>query len=151
MGFPAVFSLYLTAGSLLGMFYTPASRRPFINHLPPGHACPARLKRSSAPAEAETMSFLASAQSLFREAKDTLVTVNRMVADVDPLYVRLTWASSAVGSLRQLGLFTLVGGLLGHVMTNVTIDWTTVLAGWPAPLLYPPAAATGAHPPPPAA
>jgi len=82
------------------------------------------------------MRFLASAQSLFREAKDTLVTVNRMVADIDPLYVRLTWAGSAVSSLRQLGLFTLVGGLLGHVMTNVTIDWTTVLAGIAAYLIY---------------
>src|SRR3974390_417861 len=97
------------------------------------------------------MSFLASAQSLFREAKETLVTVNRMVADVDPLYVRLTWAGSAVSSLRQLGLFTLVGGLLGHVMTNVTIDWTTVLAGIAAYLIYRLPVATGTPPPPPPA
>jgi ABC-type multidrug transport system fused ATPase/permease subunit len=88
------------------------------------------------PAEAETMSFLASALRLFREAKTTLITVNRMVAEIDPLYVRLTWAGSAVSSLRQLGLFTLVGGLAGHLLSSVKIDWTTVLAGIGAYLIY---------------
>lgn len=82
------------------------------------------------------MSFLTSALLLFRETKDTLVTVNRTVASIDPLYVRITWAGSALSSLRQLGLYTLLGGLLGHVVTNVTVDWVTVAAGVAVYLAY---------------
>jgi ABC-type multidrug transport system fused ATPase/permease subunit len=87
-------------------------------------------------ADRQKMSFLTSALDLFREAKHTLVTVNRMVADIDPLYVRITWAGAAIGSLRQLGLYTLVGGLFGHVLTSVTVDWTTVSLGIAAYLIY---------------
>ncbi len=82
------------------------------------------------------MRFLIPAIRLLQEAKDTLITVNRMVSSIDPLYVKLTWAGSAVSSLRQLGLFTLIGGLLGHVVANVTVDWVMVAAGIAIYLIY---------------
>src|SRR5262249_48536036 len=81
-------------------------------------------------------SFLTSALRLFREVKDTLVTVNRTVAEIDALYVRFTWAGAAVRSLRQLGLYTLVGGLFGHVMTTIKVDWATVAVGIAAYLVF---------------
>lgn len=44
------------------------------------------------------MNALASALYLLRELKDTLVVVNRTVAHVDPLYVRVFWAGSVIGA-----------------------------------------------------
>ena len=82
------------------------------------------------------MGFFTSAIRLLRETKATLVTVNRVVTSIDPLYVRITWAGSAISSLRQLGLYALFGGLLGHVVTNVTLDWLTVAAGISLYLIY---------------
>ena len=60
------------------------------------------------------MNILTSGIRLLRETKDTLVAVNRTVMSIDPFYVRITWAGSAINSLRQLGLYTLFGGLVGH-------------------------------------
>ena len=75
------------------------------------------------------MDILTSGICLLRETKNTLVTVNRTVTKIDPLYVRITWAGSAISSLQQLGLYTLLGGLVGHVVEKVTVDWKTVTAG----------------------
>ena len=74
--------------------------------------------------------------ALFRDAKTTLATVNRTLVSIDPLYVRLAWAGSVLGALRQLGLYALVGGLFGHVVTHAGIDWMTVAAGIVLYLLY---------------
>jgi len=82
------------------------------------------------------MRFFTSALALLRETRATLATVNRTVAGIDPLYVRLAWAGSALGALRQLGFYALFGGLLGHVVTNVSLDWMTVAAGIVLFLLY---------------
>ncbi len=82
------------------------------------------------------MRYPTAAVRLLEDARDTLVTTNRLVAGIDPLYVRLMWAGSASGSLRQLGLFTLVGGFLGHVVNAVAISWPTVIAGIAAYLAY---------------
>jgi ATP-binding cassette subfamily B protein len=82
------------------------------------------------------MSFLTSAIRLLQETKDTLVNVNRVVKSIDPLYVKITWAGSAISSLRQLGLYTLLGGLLGHIAASVTVDWMTVTVGIALYLIY---------------
>ncbi|HXY90276.1 MAG TPA: hypothetical protein VEH75_06620, partial [Xanthobacteraceae bacterium] len=82
------------------------------------------------------MRFFTSALALLRETRATLATVNRTVAGIDPLYVRLAWAGSALGALRQLGFYALFGGLLGHVVSNVSLDWMTVAAGIVLFLLY---------------
>ncbi len=82
------------------------------------------------------MNVFASALRLLRETKDTLVAVNQTVMSVDPLYVRVSWAGSVVNSLRQLGLYTLLGGLVGRVMEQVTVDWTTVTVGISVYLTY---------------
>ena len=82
------------------------------------------------------MDILTSGIRLLRETKDTLVAVNRTVMSIDPLYVRITWAGSAINSLQQLGLYTLFGGLVGHVVENVTLDWITVAVGISIYLIY---------------
>ena len=82
------------------------------------------------------MNILTSGIRLFRETKDTLVAVNRTVMSIDPFYVRITWAGSAISSLRQLGLYTLLGGLVGHVVEKVTVDWITVAVGISIYLIY---------------
>ena len=82
------------------------------------------------------MRFLNSARRILREAKDTLVTVNRVVVGIDPLYVKVTWVGSAISSLRQLGFYTLIGGFVGHVASNVKVDWMTVTAGIALLLIY---------------
>ena len=82
------------------------------------------------------MRFFTSALALLRETRATLATVNRTVAGIDPLYVRLAWAGSALGALRQLGFYALFGGLLGHVVSNVSLDWMMVAAGIVLFLLY---------------
>ena len=82
------------------------------------------------------MSAFASAARLLHETKDSLVAVNRAVMSVDPLYVRVAWAGAIVTSLRQLGLYTLLGGLLGRVMEKLTVDWTTVAVGIAIYLTY---------------
>jgi ATP-binding cassette, subfamily B, bacterial len=68
--------------------------------------------------------------------KNTLVAVNRTVMSVDPFYVKITWAGAAISSLRQLGLYSLLGGLVGHLLEKVTIDWKTVALGISIYLLY---------------
>ena len=82
------------------------------------------------------MDILTSGIRLLRETKETLVAVNRTVMSIDPFYVRITWAGSAINSLRQLGLYTLFGGLVGHVVEKVTIDWITVAVGISIYLIY---------------
>jgi ABC-type multidrug transport system fused ATPase/permease subunit len=82
------------------------------------------------------MNAYAAGIRLLRETKDTLVTVNRTVTAIDPLYVRIAWAGSAISSLQQLGLYTLVGGLMGHVVENVSLDWKTVTVGIAVYLFY---------------
>ena len=82
------------------------------------------------------MNILTSGIRLFRETKGTLVAVNRMVMSIDPFYVRITWAGAAINSLRQLGLYTLVGGLVGHVVEKVTVDWITVAVAISIYLIY---------------
>ena len=82
------------------------------------------------------MNILTSGIRLLRETKDTLVAVNRMVMSIDPFYVRITWAGAAINSLRQLGLYTLVGGLVGHVVEKVTVDWITVAVAISIYLIY---------------
>ena len=82
------------------------------------------------------MKVFASAIRLLRETKDTLVAVNRTVMSIDPFYVRITWAGSAINSLRQLGLYTLFGGLVGHLVEKVTVDWITVAVGISIYLIY---------------
>jgi len=82
------------------------------------------------------MRVLISAISLLKEVKDTLISINRLVMSIDPFYVKLTWAGSATSSLGQLGLFTLIGGFLGHVAANVKIDWVTVATGISVYLAY---------------
>lgn len=82
------------------------------------------------------MNILKSGIRLFRETKGTLVAVNRMVMSIDPFYVRITWAGAAINSLRQLGLYTLVGGLVGHVVEKVTVDWITVAVAISIYLIY---------------
>lgn len=46
------------------------------------------------------MNAYASGIRLLRETKDTLVTVNRTVTAIDPLYARIAWAGSAISSLQ---------------------------------------------------
>ena len=82
------------------------------------------------------MSILTSGIRLFRKTKGTLVAVNRMVMSIDPFYVRITWAGAAMNSLRQLGLYTLVGGFVGHVVEKVTVDWITVAVAISIYLIY---------------
>ena len=82
------------------------------------------------------MNILTSGIRLFRETKGTLVAVNRMVMSIDPFYVRITWAGATINSLRQLGLYTLVGGLVGHVVEKVTVDWITVAVAISIYLIY---------------
>ena len=82
------------------------------------------------------MNILTSGKRLLRDTKNTLVTVNRTVMSIDPLYVRITWAGSAFNSLQQLGLYTLFGGLVGRVVEKVTIDWITVAVGILIYLIY---------------
>ena len=82
------------------------------------------------------MNILKSGIRLLRETKETLVAVNRAVTSIDPFYVRITWAGSAINSLQQLGLYTLFGGLVGHVVEKVTIDWITVAVGISIYLIY---------------
>jgi ATP-binding cassette subfamily B protein len=82
------------------------------------------------------MNILTSGMRLFRETKGTLVAVNRMVMSIDPLYVRITWAGAAINSLRQLGLYTVVGGLVGHIVEKVTVDWITVAVAISIYLIY---------------
>jgi len=82
------------------------------------------------------MNSFASAIRLLRETKDTLVAVNRTVMSIDPLYVRITWAGGAISSLRQLGLYTLLGGFVGRVVEKVTIDWITIAVGISIFLIY---------------
>ena len=82
------------------------------------------------------MDVLTSGIRLLRETKDTLVAVNRTVMSIDPFYVRITWAGSAINSLRQLGLYTLFGGLVGHLVEKVTVDWITVAFGISIYLIY---------------
>jgi len=82
------------------------------------------------------MNILTSGIRLFRETKGTLVAVNRMVMSIDPFYVRITWAGATINSLRQLGLYTLAGGLVGHVVEKVTVDWITVAVAISIYLIY---------------
>lgn len=82
------------------------------------------------------MNAYASGIRLLRETKNTLVSVNRAVMRIDPLYVRIAWAGSATSSLQQLGLYTLLGGLMGHVVEKVSLDWKTVTAGIALYLIY---------------
>ena len=82
------------------------------------------------------MNAFASAIRLLRETKDTLVAVNRTVMSIDSFYVRITWAGSAINSLQQLGLYTLLGGLVGHIVEKVTVDWITVAIGISIYLIY---------------
>ena len=82
------------------------------------------------------MNILTSSIRLFRETKGTLVAVNRMVISIDPFYVRITWAGAAINSLRQLGLYALVGGLVGHIVEKVTVDWITVAVAISIYLIY---------------
>jgi ABC-type multidrug transport system fused ATPase/permease subunit len=55
---------------------------------------------------------------------------------IDPFYVRITWAGATINSLRQLGLYTLAGGLVGHVVEKVTVDWITVAVAISIYLIY---------------
>lgn len=82
------------------------------------------------------MNAFASAVRLLGKTRDTLVAVNSIVTNIDPLYVRITWAGSAISSLRQLGLYTLIGGLVGHVVEKVTVDWITVTVAISIYLIY---------------
>jgi ATP-binding cassette subfamily B protein len=82
------------------------------------------------------MKAFASAMRLLRETKETLVAVNRTVMSIDPFYVSVTWAGSAINSLRQLGFYTLVAGLVGRVLEKVTVDWITVAVGISVYLIY---------------
>ena len=82
------------------------------------------------------MTSVAPAIRLLRETKDTLVAVNRTVMSIDPLYVRITWAGGAISSLRQLGLYTLLGGFVGRVVEKVTVGWITIAVGISIFLIY---------------
>jgi ATP-binding cassette, subfamily B, bacterial len=82
------------------------------------------------------MNIVTSGITLLRMTKDTLVAVNRTVMGVDPFYVKITWAGAAISSLRQLGLYSLFGGLVGHLLERVTLDWKTVALGISIYLLY---------------
>ena len=82
------------------------------------------------------MNILTSGIRLFGETKGTLVAVNRMVMSIDPFYVRITWAGAAINSLQQLGLYALVGGLVGHIVQKVTVDWITVAVAISIYLIY---------------
>ena len=78
---------------------------------------------------AGVMQFFTPARGIVRDTITTLISINRIVTSIDRVYVTLTWVGSATNSLSQLGLFTLVGGLLGHVVSSIKVDWVTVIAG----------------------
>jgi ATP-binding cassette subfamily B protein len=82
------------------------------------------------------MKILASAKRLLRETKNTLVTVNRTIISIDPFYVGMIWTGAAINSLRQLGLYTLFGGVLGQIVEKVSTSWVTVVVGISIYLMY---------------
>jgi hypothetical protein len=84
----------------------------------------------------DEMNILTPGIRLLRVTKETLVAVNRTIMSLDPVYVSVTWAGSAISSLRQLGVYTLFGGLVGHVVEKVTVDWIAVAVGISIYLIY---------------
>jgi ATP-binding cassette subfamily B protein len=82
------------------------------------------------------MKVLTSAIRLLQETKNTLVTVNRTITSIDPFYIGMTWTGAAISSLRQLGLYTLFGGVLGQIVEKVSLGWVTVVAGISIYLIY---------------
>jgi ATP-binding cassette subfamily B protein len=82
------------------------------------------------------MKIFVSAKRLLWETKTTLVTVTRTIIRIDPFYVGMTWTGAAINSLRQLGLYTLFGGLLGQIVEKVSLGWLTVVVGISIYLMY---------------
>lgn len=73
---------------------------------------------------------------LFGEILATFGAVNRIVAKIDSLYVKITWAGSVVRSLQQLGFYTIAGGLLGRIVEKFSVDWVMIVVGLVAYLFY---------------